>query len=121
MFLFSFTSISSDENFIVLEEDGFFFIKESKSKNFISVNTFNNQRPKIKTVVKNKKFRLIYFEGGAAGTSTQINHEMVAIFDSEKKEFHEKTYITKFIGLGPEAQPKLEIKENKIIYSLPKN
>ena len=79
------------------------------------------QGQKILKIIKNKKLKLIYFEAGEAGTSKQVKHEMVAIFNTEKNKFNEKTYITKFIGLGPEAQPKFEIKEGKIIYSLPQN
>ena len=119
--MISSTSFSNDNNFIVKEQDKYFFIEENHSGDFITVSTFNNSRPKILKIIKNKKLKLIYFEAGEAGTSKQVKHEMVAIFNTEKNKFNEKTYITKFIGLGPEAQPKFEIKEGKIIYSLPQN
>ena len=114
-------SYSAEDMFTVREQDKYFFIEENNSGDFISVTTFNNKKPKIIKIVRKKKLKLVYFEGGEAGTSKQIKHEMVAIFDTEKNEFNEQTYITKFIGLGPEAQPKFEIKEGQVIYSLPKN
>ena len=115
------TVFSEEKNFIIESQDNYFFIKETSSGDFILANTFNGIKPKILRIKKIENFSLIYFDGGEAGTKKQVRHEMVAIFDIKKKEFKEKIYVTKLIGLEPSAQPKFNIKNGKIIYNLPKN